>query len=124
MIPFQIIATAILLWLGFKQFLRFRKAPPIKILYQLRWFFITVLATLLVVDPQLPSLIAQKLGVGRGVDVVVYFALIWLLYQNYSLSQELDGVYRKIDEVVRKLATKDANTYEENEAVDKNYKER
>lgn len=109
MTPFQIIAIAAIAWLGINQFLRVKNAPAIKILYQLRWFFMTVLAALLVIDPHLSSFVAKKLEISRGVDVVIYFALLWLLYQNYSLSQEIEALYQKLDELVRKLALKDVN---------------
>ena len=101
---FQLIALFLLGWFGFRQFVKFKGAPAVKILYQLRWFFITLLAVLFVGDPGLSSFVAQKLGIGRGVDVVIYFALIWLLYQNYNQSQEIERLYEKLDHLVRKLA--------------------
>ena len=104
---FQLITLPTLFWFGYKQFVKFRGAPAIKILYQLRWFFITLLAVLFVGDPGLSSKVAQKLGIGRGVDVVIYFALIWLLYQNYNQSQEIVKLHDKLDKLVRQLALKD-----------------
>ncbi|PIS22341.1 hypothetical protein COT50_02470 [candidate division WWE3 bacterium CG08_land_8_20_14_0_20_41_10] len=106
---FQIITLPILFWFGYKQFVKFRGAPAVKVVYQLRWFFITLLAVLFVGDPGLSSIVAQKLGIGRGVDVVIYFALIWLLYQNYSQSQEIEKLYTKLDQLVRQLALKGAD---------------
>lgn len=103
---FQIITLPILLWFGYKQFTKFKGAPAIKVLYQLRWFFITLLAVLFVGEPAISSVVAQKLGIGRGVDVVIYFALIWLLYQNYSQSQEIEKLYTKLDQLVRQIALK------------------
>jgi len=41
--------------------------------------------------------------------VVIYFALIWLLYQNYNQTQEIEKMYDKLDKVVRQLALKDIN---------------
>ncbi len=106
---FQLIALFFLGWFGFRQFVKFKGAPAVKILYQLRWFFITLLTVLFVGDPRLPSFIAKKLGIGRGVDVVIYFALIWLLYQNYNQAQEIEKLYDKLDKLVRQLALKDTD---------------
>lgn len=103
---FQIITLLILLWFGYKQFAKFKGAPAVKVLYQLRWFFITLLAVLFVGEPAISFAVAQKLGIGRGVDVVIYFALIWLLYQNYSQSQEIEKLYTKLDQLVRQTALK------------------
>ncbi len=101
---FQIITLSVLFWFGYKQFIRFKTASAVKILYQLRWFFITLLAVLFVGDPGLSSKVAQKLGIGRGVDVVIYSALIWLLYQNYNQSQEIEELYGKLDNLIRGIA--------------------
>ena len=106
---FQIITLPVLLWFGYRQFAKFKGAPAIKVLYQLRWFFITLLAVLFVGAPEISSAVAQKLGIGRGVDVVIYFALIWLLYQNYSQSQEIEKLYAKLDKLVRQIALKGLN---------------
>lgn len=109
MSPFQIIVLPILLWFGCKQFAKFKGAPAVKVLYQLRWFFITLLAVLFVGEPGVSSVVAQRLGIGRGVDVVIYFALVWLLYQNYSQSQEIEKLYDKLDKLVRQIALKGLN---------------
>ncbi|MBU0650203.1 DUF2304 domain-containing protein [Patescibacteria group bacterium] len=106
---FQITVLPILFWFGYKQYIKFRGASALKILYQARWLFITLLAVLFVGDPVLTSIVAKKLGIGRGTDVVVYFALIWLLYQNYTQSQEIENLYNKLDKLVRQSALK--NTY-------------
>ena len=106
---FQIISLPILLWFGYRQFVKFKGAPAVKVLYQLRWFFITLLAIIFVGEPAISSAVAQKLGIGRGVDVVIYFALIWLLYQNYSQSQEIEKLYDKLDKLVRQIALKGLN---------------
>lgn len=103
---FQIITLPILLWFGYRQSAKFKGMPAVKVFYQLRWFFITLLAMLFVGEPAISAVVAQKLGISRGVDVVIYFALIWLLYQNYSQSQEIEKLYDSLDKLVRQLALK------------------
>jgi hypothetical protein len=117
---FQILTLPILLWFGYKQFVKFKGAPAIKMLYQLRWFFITLLAVVFVGEPEISSVVAQRLGIGRGVDVVIYFALIWLLYQNYSQSQEIEKLYDKLDKLVRRAALEPLNE----KKADGNHRER
>ena len=119
---FQIVSLPILLWFGYKQFVKFKGTPAVKVLYQLRWFFITLLAVLFVGEPAISSVVAQKLGVGRGVDVVIYFALIWLLYQNYSQSQEIEKLYDKLDQLVRQLALKGLNEEKANGDTQQHHK--
>jgi small membrane protein len=111
---FQIISLSLLCLFGYKQFTRLKGAPAIKVLYQLRWVFITLLAVLFVSDPTISFTVAQWLGIGRGVDVVIYFALIWLLYQNYNQSQEMEKLYDKLDKLVRELALKGLNERKNN----------
>jgi len=120
---FQLIALFLLGWFGFRQFVKFKGAPAVKILYQLRWFFITLLAVLFVGDPGLSSFVAQKLGIGRGADVVIYFALIWLLYQNYNQTQEIEKLYDKLDKLVRQLALKGNHARSNNEESNESNKE-
>ncbi|KKT85164.1 MAG: hypothetical protein UW82_C0002G0034 [candidate division WWE3 bacterium GW2011_GWC2_44_9] len=44
------------------------------------------------------------MGIGRGVDIAIYFSLIWLLSRSYNQSQEIEGLYSKLDKLVRKIS--------------------
>ncbi|MFH1566180.1 MAG: DUF2304 domain-containing protein [bacterium] len=106
---FQIITLPVLLWFGYRQLAKFKGAPVVKVFYQLRWLFITFITILFVSEPVISSMVAQKLGIGRGVDVVIYFALMWLLYQNYHQSEEIEKLYDKLDKLVRQVSLKGSN---------------
>ncbi|HAZ29913.1 TPA: hypothetical protein DCY43_04230 [candidate division WWE3 bacterium] len=101
---FQIISLTVLLWLGYKQLRKLKGAPAAKIIYRLQWFFVTLLAVLLVSEPEISSVVAEKMGIGRGVDIAIYFSLIWLLSRSYNQSQEIEGLYSKLDKLVRKIS--------------------
>lgn len=66
----------------------------------LLWFAVGVVSLM----PQTTDVIATKLGVGRGVDVVIYISLIALFYLVFRLFTKIEDVEREITTLVRKLA--------------------
>ncbi len=77
----------------------------------LMWLMVWVLLWLAVgavtLMPQTTDVIATKLGVGRGVDVVMYVSLIALFYLVFRLFTKIEDVEREITRLVRKLALED-----------------
>ncbi|AXI25580.1 hypothetical protein CFE53_05355 [Methanofervidicoccus sp. A16] len=68
------------------------------------WIFIWVLVILIVVFPQTMSHLATLTGVGRGVDVVIYVAIIILFYLLYRLYIKIENIEREITLIVREIA--------------------
>lgn len=62
---------------------------------------------LLLINPNLMSKIADILGVGRGVDAIVYTTLAILLYLVYKLFERTERLEREITKLVREIAIKD-----------------
>jgi hypothetical protein len=48
--------------------------------------------------------VGEVVGVGRGIDVLVYFSIILLFYNNLILNDKIDNLERKITLIVRKIA--------------------
>ena len=48
--------------------------------------------------------VGQLFGVGRGIDVLVYFSIILLFYRNLSLNSEIENLEKKITKIVREVA--------------------
>ncbi len=59
---------------------------------------------ILVVDPDLSTWIAHLLGIGRGVDLIVYLFMIAALFYSVAVSSELKKTKRQITHVVRQMA--------------------
>ncbi len=57
--------------------------------------------------PEVTSRLADWLHIGRGADVVVYAAIIILLYITFRLFVRLDTMERSITTLTRQLALRD-----------------
>ncbi|MFA5134756.1 MAG: DUF2304 family protein [Patescibacteria group bacterium] len=84
-------------------FLRFREKHVTLIeflLWSVLWIGIAVAAVL----PQTTTIIADMLGVGRGVDAVIYLALLVLFYGMFRLYVKMEHIEREITQIVRRVA--------------------
>lgn len=73
------------------------------LLWTLLWCAVVIIIAL----PQTTSFLANVLGVGRGVDLVLYVAVLVLLYGSFQTSRRLDATNRSLTRLVRALALKD-----------------
>lgn len=84
-------------------FLRFREKRVTLVeflIWSVLWVGITVAAIL----PQTTTFIADILGVGRGVDAVIYLALLVLFYGMFRLYVKMEHIEQEITQIVRKVA--------------------
>ena len=70
------------------------------ILWTIFWF----ITAFLVVFPDVTSYAANLVGVGRGVDLVIYIAIFILFYLMFRALVKLDKVEKDVTKVVRKAA--------------------
>ncbi|HEU0050825.1 MAG TPA: DUF2304 domain-containing protein [Patescibacteria group bacterium] len=68
------------------------------------WMLVWLLAAALVIKPDISTWFARTLGVGRGVDLVVYTAIIILLILVFRLHVAHEQLERQLTELVRKEA--------------------
>ena len=76
-----------------------------KLLLWLSFWVIVVIVSLL---PQTTSILATLLGVGRGVDLVLYVSVVVLFYALFQTSRKVDRLERSLTELVRRLALRAA----------------
>lgn len=84
-------------------FLRFREKRVTLVeflIWSVLWVGITVAAIL----PQTTTFIADILGVGRGVDAVIYLALLVLFYGMFRLYVKMEHIEQEITQIVRTVA--------------------
>ena len=65
------------------------------------WFLFWILGSVAIAWPNVASRIAEVLGVGRGVDVVMYFALLLMFYILFRLVARMERMERDITLLVR-----------------------
>lgn len=68
------------------------------------WLIFWLIVGFAVVIPDSLSYIASKVGVGRGVDVAVYIAVLTLFYIVFRIFIRLEKMEKNISEIVRKIS--------------------
>jgi len=71
------------------------------------WLAIWILAAIAVIRPDLTVSLANLVGIGRGSDLVVYSALIFLFYFIFRLLLRLEKIEKNLTKVVREEALKE-----------------
>ncbi len=77
------------------------------------WTLFWMLAAAVVWVPESTSRIARWVGIGRGVDVVVYTSVAVLFYMVFRIIVRIEKIERDITVIVRKHALQDAKKQEE-----------
>jgi hypothetical protein len=70
------------------------------------WLAIWAIAILIIGNPQITTYIAAKVGIGRGVDLVVYVSIIILFYAVFRLLLRLEKLEKQLTQTVRQDALK------------------
>lgn len=65
------------------------------------WLAIWLLAGIVVIRPDLTVRVANYVGIGRGSDLVVYSALIFLFYFIFRLLLRIENMEKNLTKVVR-----------------------
>lgn len=70
------------------------------------WAGIFSVALIGVINPEITTFVAQKLGINRGSDVVVYASILLLFYLIFRTNVLLENLRHDLTDLVRKLALK------------------
>lgn len=73
------------------------------------WMGLWLVGVLVVLVPESTSRIAETLGVGRGVDAVVYVAMVVLFFLLFRLYGRTVAMEQEITTLVRKIALLEKN---------------
>ena len=86
--------------------LRYRQSK-IRTLVFLSWFILWIGATVVIVFPDSTIVIARFVGIGRGVDLIIYLTMILILYLLFRIYVRLEQVDREITQIVRTIALRE-----------------
>ncbi len=102
----QIFLTIFLVFALSRVVLRFkdRKIKPVEFAF---WSILFSAAIVGVILPEETTRFAKLLGIGRGVDLIVYASIATLFYLVFRLYILLEDVRHEITNLVRELALKD-----------------
>jgi len=79
-----------------------------KIVYRLMALLLFLTATILVIFPDVTTVIAHALGVGRGADLVLYVSLVTGIDVALLLYLRIRDLEQRISRLVREVALRDA----------------
>lgn len=99
----QIIAALFLLFVLSRTYFRY-KSNEITLKEFIFWFGFWILVGIVVILPQTMSFLAGVLNVGRGVDVIIYIALMLLFYLNFKTQLKFEKLEQNISKIVREIS--------------------
>lgn len=102
-LPVQIIFALFLLFAVSRVLLRL-KDGTLTINNFLFWLGLFTLAIIGVAKPELTTIIADKLGINRGSDVVVYASIMLLFYLIFRTNILLENLRHDLTKLVRMIA--------------------
>lgn len=103
--PIQVILLGLTV-LGLLLFLRLRRSPALARLSIIAGFLV---AAVLIVAPDLANRLARGMGVGRGVDLVIYLSLLLMVLAFIQLYGRIRAHEERMTKLVRELAIKDVH---------------
>ena len=71
------------------------------------WMFVWISVIVFLIFPEFFGYVADILGVGRGVDALMYISIVVLFYLIYRLYAKVDTLERQITYIVREIAIRD-----------------
>ncbi|MFA7315082.1 MAG: DUF2304 family protein [Candidatus Magasanikbacteria bacterium] len=71
------------------------------------WIIFWLLLALVVFWPNSTQILAEYIGIGRGVDLVIYLSVACLFYLVFRMNLKIEGLKRDLTEVVRDKALRD-----------------
>ncbi|MBU4285011.1 DUF2304 family protein [Patescibacteria group bacterium] len=73
------------------------------------WLILWIIILIAVLLPQTTAFFAKILGVGRGVDVAIYFSIVLLFYLVFRIFIKLQKIETNITEIIREIALKNSS---------------
>ena len=74
------------------------------------WGLLWLAAAVAVARPEITSEIAHVLGIGRGTDLVLYFAIVGMLFGFFTFYVRLRRIESDLTKIVRELAIRSADS--------------
>lgn len=106
LLPIQIILSLFLVFAASRVILRL-KDGALTLKGFVFWFTVFVLAILGVIKPELTTVFAKKMGIGRGTDAVIYASILLLFYLIFRTNVMIENLRHDVTKLIRDLALKD-----------------
>jgi len=73
------------------------------------WLLFWLVAGVVALQPDWTGIAAERLGIGRGADLVVYLSLVAIFYLLFRIQIQQKKTEREITKIVRKISLDDKN---------------
>lgn len=103
LLPIQLGFVLFIIFAASRAILRFR-GGSIHLGALLFWMMVWAVATIVVFSPEQTTEVARILGIGRGVDVIVYSSIALLFYLVFRLHVYLEDIRSEISALIREIA--------------------
>ena len=100
---FQLIAILTIIIILYKVIIKY-KNKIISFKELLIWIIFWLSTTSIILNPEVTTTIANKVGIGRGADFTVYIGLLIVFYLLFKLFAQLDKLNNYISVLVEKIA--------------------
>lgn len=74
----------------------------------LKWFVAWIAMIVVAIDPEISNRLANFFGIGRGADLIMYGAFIFLFFLIFKILLRLNTLDKQISKLVTHLAINDA----------------
>jgi len=100
---FQIVIVLVTIIIIYKAFIRFRRKEINAFLLGM-WILFWIMILIIDLQPNIINFIANFVGIGRGVDLVIYISLFVIFYLFFCLLVRINKIDKNISELTRKIA--------------------
>ena len=73
------------------------------------WGLLWIAAAVAIAKPEITVVIAQALGIGRGTDLVLYVAILAMVFGFFAVYVRMRKIESDLTKIVRELAIRDAD---------------
>jgi hypothetical protein len=63
---------------------------------------------ILVIDPAISTWLANRIGIGRGADLIMYIFLVFCLFRFVGIASQSNAVDRRMTHIIREIAIEKA----------------
>jgi len=102
----MLLQVIIILFAAFalsRSYLRYRKNTE-SLLEFLLWIVVWVSVVVVVLVRRITAIPAQIFGIGRGVDVLVYLSIVFLIYSVYRIYSKIEKLEQDMTKLTREIA--------------------
>jgi small membrane protein len=72
------------------------------------WGLLWIAAAIAIARPELTASVARVLGIGRGTDLVLYFAILGMVFGFFAIYVRMRRIESDLTRIVRELAIRSA----------------